>query len=278
MCLRLSLCRIPRGFGVAESLSSSGNFEIASKRTLSAKFVEAGSFEVLPSQCYTSSFVFRVATHRASSSTLIPQILNLYRLSADENRILRFIIEAASCFFFFYRGWSTRTPRNMWIRSCMNEESSSHVQTYMRRRTCRSYWFRKSGRWVYLTKLILRRFRTGNWIEIGLKPRSYISSSIFACEIKEWRGAKRRRIENERREIPTTAVDEFNRVFFTQIQRFTIVLYIYIYIYDIISWIMYDCTPSALICKHVTWKLVRKWAWQRRETSCTAPASLLPSS
>lgn len=174
MCLRLSPCRIPRGFGVAESLSSSGNFEIASKRTLSAKFVEAGSFEVLPSQCYTSSFVFRVATHRASSSTLIPQILNLYRLSADKNRILRFIIEAASCFFFFYRGWSTRTRRNVWIRSCMNEESSSHVQTYMQRRTCRSYRFRKSGRWVYLTKLtansasVQNRKLDWNWIEASI--------------------------------------------------------------------------------------------------------------
>lgn len=119
-------------------------------------------------------FVLRLSSGYAPSIIEYPQILNLYRLSADENKILRFIIEAASCFFFFYRGWSTRTRRNVWIRSCMNEESSSHVQTYMRRRTCRSYRFRKSGRWVYLTKLtansasVQNRKLDWNWIEASI--------------------------------------------------------------------------------------------------------------
>jgi hypothetical protein len=52
--------------------------------------------------------VFRLTSFdRLSSytcaSTLTPQILNLYRLSANENEILRFLIEAASR-FLLYRG------------------------------------------------------------------------------------------------------------------------------------------------------------------------------
>lgn len=144
-----------------------------------------------------SSFVFLLpifsrTTHGkyVSWSTLIPHILNLYRLLANKNKILRFLIKATSRFF------------SITIGSFICADTILKFSILEPRRTSRM-------RAVYLTKLeasfVLRAKSRWNWIRV---------STFYETEAK--RGMRRKA---KRRKVQTT-VEGFNHAFFMQIQRF----------------------------------------------------------
>lgn len=117
-----------------------------------------------------SPFNYWVATHEyVSSSTLIPQILNPYRLLAEEIKVFRSLIEVATRFYFTAIGsfvyadviLNFSIPRPKWM---------SHVYIHMK----------DLHLMKFVVNFVLRSYSRRNWIRVSTMSHDH----DVTCDVK----------------------------------------------------------------------------------------------